>query len=50
MFLGSSQQNATFAQHLKASSGVGEECGCTKDLFVGTVLEEIPSLLPPPQV
>ncbi|GAB0192991.1 volume-regulated anion channel subunit LRRC8D [Grus japonensis] len=44
VFLESSQQNATFAQHSKAGSSTGREYGCTKDLFVATVLKEIPSL------
>lgn len=37
----SSQQNATSAQHLEASSSMGSEYGCTKCSFVRAVLKEI---------
>lgn len=42
VFMKSSPQNATFAQHLEASSSMGSEYGCTKDSFVTTVLKAIP--------
>lgn len=42
VFQKSSQQNPTFAQHLEAGCSMGSEYGCTKDLFVITVLKEIP--------
>lgn len=45
VFLKSSQQNATVAQHLEASSSMGSEDDCTKDSFVRTVIKEIPSFI-----